>query len=84
MSTPTQYGALVAQIRSRRRLPPPAERRRIREEAGISLRTVASALGVSHTAVASWERGATPREHRAAYAQLLKELADALEAQPAA
>jgi transcriptional regulator with XRE-family HTH domain len=50
-----------------------AERRRIREAAGVSLRDVASALGVSHTAVAAWEAGATPREHRGSYAQLLDE-----------
>jgi DNA-binding transcriptional regulator YiaG len=55
-------------------LPAPSERRRIRETACVSLRDVARALGVSHTAVASWEAGATPREHHAAYARLLEEL----------
>lgn len=84
MNEPTHYGALLEQVRSRRRLPVPAERRRIREEAGISLRAVAGALGVSHTAVASWERGSTPREHRSEYAQLLQEIENVLEGQPAA
>jgi transcriptional regulator with XRE-family HTH domain len=65
---------LLDQVRARRRLPPPEERRSIREQAGVSLRDVAEALGVSHTAVRSWECGRIPREHRASYAQLLEEL----------
>jgi transcriptional regulator with XRE-family HTH domain len=65
---------LLEQVRSRRKLPVPVERRRIRESAKLSLRDVAAALGVSHTAVSSWEAGATPREHRADYARLLDEL----------
>jgi transcriptional regulator with XRE-family HTH domain len=65
---------LLKRVRARRVLPVPRERRRIREAADLSLRDVAAALGVSHTAVASWEAGATPREHRAAYADLLDEL----------
>jgi len=65
---------LLEQVRSRRKLPAPAERRRIRSAAKLSLRDVAAALGVSHTAVASWEAGATPRERRADYARLLDEL----------
>ncbi len=78
MTTPSQFAPLLERVRSKRKLPIPAQRRRIREEAGISLRAMAAALKVSHTAVASWERGATPREHVAAYAQLLTELEDAL------
>jgi transcriptional regulator with XRE-family HTH domain len=65
---------LLERVRSRRQLPVPSERRRIREQAGVTLRDVAIALGVSHTAVAKWEAGATPREQRNAYARLLDEL----------
>ena len=65
---------LLERVRSRRELPLPAERRLIRTAAKVSLRDVAAALGVSHTAVAAWEAGATPREHRKSYAQLLEEL----------
>jgi len=65
---------LLERVRSRRTLPAPAERRRIRQRARVSLRDVARALGVSHTAVASWEAGATPRQHRVAYSALLEEL----------
>jgi DNA-binding transcriptional regulator YiaG len=65
---------LLERARSRRTLPPPAERRRIREDAGISQHEVAKALGVSWTAVYRWERGSRPREHEAAYGQLLDEL----------
>ena len=78
MDAPTQYGALLDQVRSRRRLPVPRERRRIREDAGLSLRAVAAAIGVSHTAVASWEAGGVPREHTAAYARFLEELREVL------
>ena len=70
----TSVDELVERIRSRRELPDAAERRRIRIAAGVSLRDVAAAVGVSHTAVATWEAGATPREHRAAYVRLLDEL----------
>jgi len=65
---------LLQRLRSRRGLPVPEERRKIRDGAGASLRDVGDALGVSHTAVAAWESGATPREHYAAYARLLEEL----------
>jgi transcriptional regulator with XRE-family HTH domain len=65
---------LLEQVRSRRKLPAASDRRRIRKSAGVSLRDMAAALGVSHTAVASWEAGATPREQRDAYAQLLADL----------
>jgi transcriptional regulator with XRE-family HTH domain len=65
---------LLEQVRSRRQLPPPSERRAIRLQAGLSLRDIGDALGVSHVAVSRWEGGATPRETRAAYAQLLEEL----------
>jgi transcriptional regulator with XRE-family HTH domain len=65
---------LLERVRSRRKLPAKSERRRIREAAGVSLRDIAVALGVSHTAVAKWEDGATPRERRDAYARLLEEL----------
>jgi transcriptional regulator with XRE-family HTH domain len=72
MTTGTEQ--LLEQVRSRRRLPPPAERRRIRKQAGVSLRDMGAALGVSHSLVAKWEAGATPRERREAYAQLLADL----------
>jgi DNA-binding transcriptional regulator YiaG len=65
---------LLDQVRARRRLPPPAERKEIRERAGVSLRDLALVLGVSHAAVRGWEQGATPREQRAAYADVLAEL----------
>jgi DNA-binding transcriptional regulator YiaG len=65
---------LLEQVRSRRELPRPDERRRIRTAAELSLRDVAAALGVSHTAVAKWEKGSKPRERRLAYARLLDEL----------
>ena len=73
-NTATGVDELLELVGSRRTLPVPVERRRIREAAELTLRDVATALGVSHTAVASWEAGVTPREHRAAYALLLEQL----------
>jgi transcriptional regulator with XRE-family HTH domain len=65
---------LLERVRARRRLPPARERQQIRLDAGLSLREVGVALGVSHTAVRGWERGAVPRDQQAAYGALLDEL----------
>jgi len=66
-------------IRSRIRvqsahLPTPAERRKIREGAGLSQAAVADAIGVTPQAVALWEAGRrTPRGClRAQYAEALE------------
>jgi transcriptional regulator with XRE-family HTH domain len=66
---------LLERVRARQKLPRPAERRRIRERAGVSLRDMAAAVGVSHASIRTWEAGKwTPRVHRAAYVDLLAEL----------
>ena len=67
---------LLTRVRSRRQLPPAAERRRIREAAGVSQRELARALGVSWTAVQRWEAGARPRDssHLDEYRRALHEL----------
>lgn len=65
---------LLDRLRARRTLPVAAERKRIREAAGASLRDVAKELGVSATSVIRWERGASPGGRTAAYAELLAEL----------
>jgi hypothetical protein len=77
--TEDRMAALLEQLRSRRRLPVAAERRQIRERAGVSIRKLAAAIppeGVSPMAVVRWEQGAQPRnpEHVRAYGQLLDEL----------
>jgi transcriptional regulator with XRE-family HTH domain len=61
---------------ARRRLPPPAARRQLRERAGISQQSVARELGVTREAVARWETGSrTPRPAVArAYLTLLDRL----------
>ncbi|MGW5697363.1 helix-turn-helix transcriptional regulator, partial [Streptomyces asiaticus] len=58
-------------------LPAPAERKRLREAAGLSQAEVARALDIRREAVGNWESGRTePRQpKRAAYARLLKGLA---------
>jgi predicted transcriptional regulator len=67
---------LLERVRSRKALPVPAERRRIRERAGVSLRELGAAIGVSHVAITRWEAGAEPADprHLASYRRLLEEL----------
>ncbi|MFD0007142.1 telomere-associated protein Tap [Streptomyces sp. NPDC127178] len=59
-------------------LPSPAERKRLREAAGLSQAQVAKALDTRREAVGNWEAGRTePRPpQRAAYAKLLEKLAE--------
>ncbi|MCZ4088382.1 helix-turn-helix domain-containing protein, partial [Streptomyces antarcticus] len=58
-------------------LPDPAERKRLREAAGLSQAQIATALDARREAVGNWETGRTePRPpKRAAYARLLEGLA---------
>ncbi|MFF3641181.1 helix-turn-helix domain-containing protein [Streptomyces sp. NPDC002564] len=58
-------------------LPPPAERRRVREQWGLTPHQVAAAFGVTAATVRSWEAGRTAPvgARRAAYAQFLRGLA---------
>ncbi|GHC69756.1 helix-turn-helix domain-containing protein [Streptomyces flavofungini] len=57
-------------------LPPPKERRRLREAKSLSQAEVAAEIGVSRETVRAWETGRThPRgQRRVAYARLLEEL----------
>ncbi|MFG2621221.1 helix-turn-helix domain-containing protein [Streptomyces sp. NPDC048507] len=72
----TPSPAKAARRRSRD-LPEPAERRRLREQWGLSTRQVALAFGVTPATVRSWEGGRTaPRGGRKeAYRQFLSGLA---------
>lgn len=67
----------LEQARAVRRLPPPAARRQIREQAGLSQEDIARALGVTREAVVYWELGRrTPRPATAVrYLKLLDRLA---------
>ncbi|MFG2757081.1 telomere-associated protein Tap [Streptomyces wuyuanensis] len=69
--------ALLDAVAARESLPSPAERKRLREAAGLSQEQVARALQVRREAVSGWEAGRTePRPpKRAAYARLLEGLA---------
>ncbi|MFI2413722.1 telomere-associated protein Tap [Streptomyces sp. NPDC018947] len=71
------FDAVDALIASRSPLPPPAERRRLRQAHALTLDEVAAALGVRRATVGGWESGRTePRPpEREAYARLLKQLA---------
>ena len=59
-------------------LPPPKERRRLREAASLTQAQLATRVGVSRETVRAWETGRTsPRgRKREAYAKLLNELAE--------
>ncbi|TGA91163.1 helix-turn-helix transcriptional regulator [Streptomyces sp. MZ04] len=67
-------------------LPDPAERKRLREAAGLSQAQIARALDARREAVGNWEAGRTePRPpKRAAYARLLEGLAERFPAPPGA
>ncbi|WEH12293.1 helix-turn-helix domain-containing protein [Streptomyces sp. VNUA24] len=71
------FDAVDALIASRSPLPPPAERRRLRQAHALTLDEVAAALAVRRATVGGWESGkAEPRPpEREAYARLLKQLA---------
>src|SRR5690606_5905197 len=72
------FDAVDALVASRSPLPPPAERRRLRQAHALTLDEVASALAVRRATVGAWEAGRTePRPpEREAYARLLKQLAE--------
>ncbi|MGW1045003.1 telomere-associated protein Tap [Streptomyces sp. NPDC002547] len=71
------FDAVDALVASRSPLPPPTERRRLRQAHALTLDEVAAALGVRRATVGAWESGRTePRPpEREAYARLLKQLA---------
>ena len=76
MKRDTYLNEAIKSAQDRRRLPEPAVRRMIREQAGISQADVAQAIGVGRAAVARWEAGTrTPRRgvlHR--YLEVLDQL----------
>ncbi|MFD5653095.1 telomere-associated protein Tap [Streptomyces sp. NPDC127039] len=71
------FDRIDALVASRSPLPPPAERRRLRQAHGLTLDEVAAALQVRRATVSGWEAGRTePRPpERDAYARMLKQLA---------
>ncbi|MFK4107116.1 telomere-associated protein Tap [Streptomyces sp. NPDC002176] len=71
------FDAVDALVASRSPLPPPTERRRLRQAHALTLDEVAAALKVRRATVGAWESGRTePRPpEREAYARLLEQLA---------
>ncbi|MER8002399.1 helix-turn-helix domain-containing protein [Streptomyces sp. NPDC095613] len=78
------FDAVDALVASRSPLPPPAERKRLRQAHGLTLDEVAAALRVRRATVSGWEAGRTePRPpERDAYARMLKQLAQLYPADP--
>jgi DNA-binding XRE family transcriptional regulator len=75
--TEGRFDELLERVRSRRLgLPVASERKRIREDAGCSLREMAAAVGTSAMTIRRWENGARPRDpqHLTTYRRLLTEL----------
>ncbi|MER6227194.1 helix-turn-helix transcriptional regulator [Streptomyces sp900105755] len=72
------FDRVDALVASRSVLPPPRERKRLRQAHGLTLDEVASALDVRRATVSAWEAGKTePRPpEREAYARLLNKLAE--------
>jgi DNA-binding transcriptional regulator YiaG len=77
--TDAERDALLRQVRSLQQLPLPEVRIAIRRSAGVSLREMATVLGVSPSALRWWETGERrpSPNHRVAYIALLAELASA-------
>lgn len=65
----------------RRDLPPPAERRVLRQQAGLSQAELAGAIGVSKTTIGNWETGARNPSgiYRTRYVEALREMRAHLE-----
>ncbi|MBK6045964.1 helix-turn-helix domain-containing protein [Streptomyces sp. MBT55] len=78
------FDAVDALVTSRAKLPPPAERKRLRSAHGLTIDEVAGALKVRRATVSGWESGKTePRPpERDAYARLLDRLAELYPAPP--
>lgn len=72
---------LAARVRDAQ-LPPPAERKRIREESRASLRVIGAELDVSPMTVSRWERGECEPgfDHAVRYGRLLRRLRAAVDA----
>ncbi|MFJ8495483.1 telomere-associated protein Tap [Streptomyces sp. NPDC094038] len=83
---PELFDRVDALIASRAVLPPPAERKRLRQAHGFTLDEVAEALQVRRATVSAWESGKTePRPpERDAYARLLSKLVELYPADPSA
>ncbi|GCB50038.1 helix-turn-helix transcriptional regulator [Streptomyces sp. NL15-2K] len=78
------FDAVDALVASRSPLPPPVERKRLRQAHGLTLDEVSAALKVRRATVSGWESGKTePRPpERDAYARLLNKLAELYPADP--
>ncbi|KUL24587.1 telomere-associated protein Tap [Streptomyces regalis] len=81
------FDAVDALVASRSALPPPEERKRLRQAHGLTLDEVADALEVRRATVSGWESSKTKAEPRGpareAYARMLKQLAELYPATPA-
>jgi DNA-binding transcriptional regulator YiaG len=72
----TDFDRVLRKARAAQAIPSPHVCRAIREAAGLTLRDVGAALGVSYTTVFYWERGRNRPGPavREKYAELLSEL----------
>ncbi len=73
--------AIRAKIRTLKALPEPAERRRLRAAAGLSLQDVATAVEVTRATVHRWENGllVPSQAHISTYLAVLAVIAEELQ-----
>jgi len=77
--TDERLEALLSQVKAKRALPSPAQRRAIRLGSGASVAAVAAACGVSDVTVCRWESGRAPSgKHLERYLEVLRVLQDAV------
>lgn len=78
MTYEDKLAALLEDVTLLRQLPPVSERRAIRQQAGLSLDTVAAVIGCSRQAVMNWERGRSEPQglNRIRYLDILTRLAE--------
>ena len=66
---------LLATASFYKRLPEPAERKRIRVDSGVSQEAMAEVLGLSSLTIGRYEKGVRPRaNHIGPYVELLEQL----------
>jgi DNA-binding XRE family transcriptional regulator len=84
MTEASNTGMPLADLVRASRLPDLAERKRIREAAGVSLRRMGEALGVTEGTIWNWENGrdGPSMENAVRYRELLDELSEAVKATP--
>jgi transcriptional regulator with XRE-family HTH domain len=78
--TDERLEALLSQVKAKRALPSPAQRKAIRLASSASVAAVAAACGVSEVTIGRWEKGdrSPSGKHLERYLEVLRVLQDAV------